>query len=106
MPSLWSSIATVGAELCSTALRSIREVGRSVIVFSLLPLAALQPEPGDHDCGEQERDHRARYRRALTQLTGDDRALVRQGRHQMRGIDRTAARHCPDQLEVGEGEQH
>src|SRR5436309_14435758 len=100
MPSLWSSIATVGAELCSTALRSIREVGRSVIVFTLLPLAALQPEPGDHDGGEQERDHRARDRRPLTQLTRDDRALVRQRRHQMASVDRTATCQRQDQLAV------
>src|SRR5438270_9882594 len=42
MPSLWSAIATVGDEPDSTALRSIREVGRSVIALSLLPLAAAR----------------------------------------------------------------
>ena len=41
MPSLWSSLATVGALAESTFFRSIRVVGRSVIVFTLLPLAAL-----------------------------------------------------------------
>src|SRR3954447_25268016 len=102
MPSLWSSLATVGAELCRTALRSIREVGRSVIVFTLLPLATLQPEPGDHDRGEQERNHCARDRRAFAELAGDDGALIRQCRHQVRGVDRTAPRHGPDQLEIGE----
>src|SRR3990170_1891548 len=55
MPSLWSSFAAVSEEPCSTALRSIREVGRSVIVFTLLPLAALQTKPGNHDRREQER---------------------------------------------------
>src|ERR1700720_4712089 len=99
MPSLWSSLATVGEVPESTALRSTGfDAGRSVIVFSLLPLAALQPEPGNHDRGEQERDHRARDRRPLAELAGDDGTLIRQGRHQVRGVDRTAAGHRPDQL--------
>src|SRR5258708_37695648 len=105
MPSLSSSIATVGEEPDSMALRSIREVGRSVIRLSLLPLAALQPEPGNHDRGKQEWDHRARDRGTFAELACDDGALIRQRRHQMRGIDRTAPRHRPDQLEVGECEQ-
>src|SRR6202045_1983755 len=104
MPSLWSSIATVGDDPDSTALRSTGLVaGRSVIVLSLLPLAALQPEPGDHDRGEQERDHRTRDRSPLAELACDDGALIRQGRHQMRGVDRAAPCHRPDQLEIGEG---
>src|SRR5436190_4179823 len=45
MPSVGSAIATVGEEAVNTALRSIREVGRSVIVFSLLPVAAARAGP-------------------------------------------------------------
>src|SRR6187551_1949198 len=105
MPSLWSSILTVGDEPDSTALRLICWVGRSIIVLTLLPLAALQSKPGNHDRGEQEWDHRTRYRRPLAELSRDDGALIRQRRHQMGGIDRPAARHRPGQLEVGEGEQ-
>src|SRR6266700_4773975 len=101
MPSLWSSLAAVGDEPDSTALRSMDLVGRSVIVLSLLPLATLQPEPGDHDRGQQERGHRTRDRSPLAELTCNDGALIRLRGHQMGSVDRTAARHRPDQLEVG-----
>src|ERR1700676_51664 len=55
-----------------------------IIGFTLLPLPPLQPEPGNHDRGQQERDHRARDRPAFAELTCDDGALVGQCRHQMR----------------------
>src|SRR5580765_144572 len=98
MPSLWSAC---GEDPLRTALTSILEA-TSVICLSLLPLAALQSEPGHHDCREQERDHGGRDCRAFAEEAADDGALVRQRRHQMRGIDRSAARHRPDQLKIGE----
>src|SRR5258708_21040548 len=102
MPSLWSSLATVGEAPESTVLRSTLGAGTSVIALSLLPLAALQPEPRDHDRREQERDHGARDRRPLAELAGDDGALVGHGRHQMGCLGRAAAGHHPDQLLVRE----
>src|SRR6266567_5820318 len=104
MPSEWSDAAALGDAPDSTSFRTTGLDARSVIRLSLLPLAALQSEPRDHDRGEQERDHRARDRRALAELAGDDRALIRQRRHQVRGVDRSAARHRPDELEIREGE--
>src|ERR1700722_16335247 len=97
MPSLSSLVMSFGALVGSRA---------SVIVRSLLPLAALHAEPGNRDRGEQERDHGGSNRRTLAQTPRDDATLVAQGRHQMRGVYRAAARQRPDQLEVGEGKQH
>src|SRR6478735_1256042 len=37
----------------------------SVIIFALLPFPSLQAEPREHDCGQQERDHRGRDRGAF-----------------------------------------
>src|ERR1700686_5461311 len=76
----------------------------SVIVRSLLPFPALHAEPGNRDSRQQERDHGSRNRGPLAEPAADDAALIAQGGHQMRGIDGTAARQRPDQLEVGERE--
>src|ERR1700681_780855 len=101
MPSLWSA---VGDEPESTAFRltGLMTAGGSVIGFTLLPFPALQPEPRNHDCGEQERDHCVRNGGAFAEHAANDGALIRQGCHQMRGVDRAAARHRPDQLERSE----
>src|SRR6202047_202787 len=97
MPSLSSDAPTTGIFDGST---------ESVIVRSLLPFAALHAEPGNRDRGEQEWNHRGGNRGALAEPAADDAALIAQGGHQMRGIDRAAARQRPDQLEVREREQH
>src|SRR5208337_1388561 len=102
MPSLWSAN---GDEPASTALGWASLAARSVTALSMLPLAALQPEPGHHDSCEQERDHRGRDCRALAEHAAEDGALIRERRHQVGCIDRPAARHGPDQLEIGEGEE-
>src|ERR1700722_13943088 len=78
----------------------------SVIVRSLLPFSALHAEPGNRDRREQEWNHGGGNRGPLAEPAADDAALIAQGGHQMRGIDRTAAGQRPDQLEVREGEQH
>src|SRR6185437_16892199 len=100
MPSLWSADESVST-CCGSA---ICFASASVIVFSLLPLAALQAEPGDENGEKEERDHRRRDGRALAEIAAHDAALIGIGRHQVRGIDRSAARHHPDELEIGEGE--
>src|SRR5512143_1849340 len=99
MPSLWSAVAFSTAR-GSAALPA----SASVIAFALLPFPALQAEPRYEDRREQEGDHRRRDRGSLAKLTGDDGALIGQRRHQLRCVDRPAAREHPDQLEVSEGE--
>src|SRR5436190_19813119 len=99
-----------GSRFCSASLRAAQRPGLdieriSVIRLSLLPLASLQPEPGDHDGGEQERNHRARDCRALAELARDDSAMIRKRRHQLGGIERTAERLRPVQQAIGEYEQ-
>src|SRR5262252_8336350 len=104
MPSLWSAVAD---EPTSTALGpATLGTNASVIALPLLPLAPLQAEPGDQDGGEQERDHGGGNRRALAEVAAADGTLVAKGRHQMRSVHGAAARHDPDELEIGEGEQH
>ena len=73
---------------------------------ALLPGAPLQAEVAEHDAGEQERHHRDRDRRALAERAAVDRALERERRHQVRRVERAAARDDVDQLEVGEREEH
>ena len=73
---------------------------------ALLPGAPLQAEVAEQDRRQQERDHRGRDRRALAERAAGDRALERQRRHEVRGVERAAARQHVDQLEIGEGEQH
>src|SRR4029078_7423864 len=101
MPSLWSAVAVRIARGSDALLASA-----SVIALALLPLPALQAEPGNQDGGKEEWDHRRRNRCALAKLASDDGALIGKRCHQLRRIDRPAARQHPDQLEVGEGEQH
>src|SRR6478672_7229352 len=79
------------------------EAATSVIGFSLLPFAAREAEVAEQRREHQERDHRHRDRRALAELAAGDAALERQGREQMRRIDRSAAGDGVDQLEIGEG---
>src|ERR1700686_2636134 len=95
MPSLSSLRLETGPFDCKT---------ESVIVRSLLPFPALHAEPGNRDSRQQKWDHGGRNRGPLAEPAADDAALVAQGGHQMRGIDGTAARQRPDQLEVGERE--
>src|SRR3984893_5658963 len=78
----------------------------SVIALSVLPFAALQPEPRDQDGGEQEWNHGGGDGRTLTEIAAADGALVAERRHQMRGIGGAAPRQHPDELEIGEGEEH
>src|SRR6476619_1429709 len=104
MPSEWSAS---GATPCSTAFGSASlGTSASVIALALLPFSPLQAEPGDQDGAEQKRNHRGRDRGAFAEVPAQNGALVGQRRHQLRGVDRAAARENPDQLEVGEGEQH
>src|SRR5262245_55105742 len=98
MPSVSSAS---GAEPVSTAFGLVALPARtSVIAFALLPFPPLQAEPGNKNCREKERDHRGRDGGAFAEIATHDCALVRERRHQMRCIDRPAARHHPDQLEV------
>src|SRR5262249_44946544 len=78
----------------------------SVIAFALLPFAPLQSEPGDQDRSQQERDHCSRDGRTFAEIAAADSALVAKRGHEMRGVSGAAARQHPDELEVGEGEQH
>src|SRR5436190_22355963 len=102
MPSVWSAVTP---ESTAFGLASFG-VSTSVIALSLLPLSTLQPEPRDQDGGEQERDHRGGDGGTLSQVAAADGALITERRHKMRGIGRAAAREHPDELEIGEGEQH
>src|SRR5689334_2546478 len=98
MPSVSSAI---GTEPVSMAFGLAALPARtSVIAFALLPFSSLQAEPGNQNGGEQERNHRGRDGGAFAEIAAHDCALVRERRHQMRCIDRPAARHNPDQLEV------
>src|SRR3954471_783829 len=92
------------ASLMTGGLTTLMWVPRSSIAPPLLPGAPLQSEVADEDGREQERHHRDRDRRALAQGATRDRALERQGGHQVRRVERPAARDDVDQLEVGEGE--
>src|SRR5215510_1991325 len=78
----------------------------SVIAFALLPFAPLQSEPGDQDRSPQEWDHCSRDCRTFAEIAAADGALIAERGHEVRGIGWTAARQHPDELEVGEGEQH
>jgi len=74
---------------------------RDEVSHCSLPAAIcdLQPEPGHHDRGEQERDHGARDRGALAQLPG---MIARwYDKVAIRWVALTGRRrHRPDQLEV------
>src|SRR5437016_5839079 len=50
-----------GTKKCSAARGSL-------IASPVLPLAALQTEPGNQDCRQQERDHRGRDGGALAEI--------------------------------------
>src|SRR5262249_28688347 len=102
MPSVWSAVTP---ESTAFGLATL-DASTSVIALSLLPLSALQPEPRDQDGGEQERDHRGGDGGAFSEVAAADGALITERRHQMRGIGRAAAGKHPDELEIGEGEQH
>src|SRR6266550_8951373 len=101
MPSVWSAVTPD-----STAFGLATLASTSVIALSLLPFSPLQPEPRDQDGGEQERDHGGGDGGALSEVAAADGALITERRHQMCGIGRAAAREHPDELEIGEGEQH
>src|SRR5579859_4023287 len=105
MPSL-SSVTPTGAPAVTPPAGPLVGSTESVIARSLLPFAALHAEPGNRDRSQQERDHGGRNRRALAETARKNAALITQRRHQMRGVHRSAARQGPDQLEIGEGEQH
>src|SRR4249919_399938 len=100
MPSVSSES---GAEPVSTSRAVAALPARaSVIALSLLPLPSLEPEPRHQNGGEQERDHRRRDCGAFAKLAAENGALIGIGRHQVGGVDRAAARHHPNELEVGE----
>src|SRR6266511_940601 len=101
MPSVWSAVTPD-----STAFGLAILASTLVIALSVLPFAPLQPEPRDQDSGEQERDHGGSDGRAFAEIAAADGALVAQRRHQMRGVGGTAAGEHPDELEIGEREQH
>src|SRR5215470_1490967 len=103
MPSVWSA----ADEPVSTAFGwSALPASASVIALPMLPFPTLQPEPGDQDRRQQKRDHGGGDGRSLAEIAATDGALVAERRHQVGGIGWTAARQYPDQLEIGEGEQH
>src|SRR5215510_12217908 len=101
MPSVWSAVTPV-----STACGVAAFASTSVIALSVLPFSPLQSEPRDQDGGEQEWNHGGGDGRALAEIAAADGALVAERRHQMRGVGGTAARQHPNELEIGEGEQH
>src|SRR5690242_5646980 len=104
MPSVSSAS---GTEPVSTAFGvAALPASTSVIALALLPFSSLQAEPRNENGGEQERDHRGRDGGTFAKIAAHDRALVRKRCHQVRCIDRSTTRHHPDQLEVGESEQH
>src|SRR5262245_27220928 len=104
MPSLWSA---AGEEPASTVRGSATLGTRaSVIALALLPLATLQAEPGNQDGRKQEGNHRGGDGRTLTEIAAADGALIAERGHQVRGIYRATAGEYPDELEVGEGEEH
>src|SRR6266576_6520403 len=102
MPSVWSAVTPDNTALGLATL----DASTSVIALSVLPLSPLQSEPRDQDGGEQEWNHGGGDGRALAEIAAADGALVAERRHQMRGVGGTAAREHPDELEIGEGEQH
>src|SRR5262249_56751931 len=91
MPSVWSAVTPVSTACGVAAL----DASTSVITLSVLPLAALQPEPRDQDGGEQEWNHGGGDGRALAQIAATDGALVAARRHQMRGGGGAAPRQHP-----------
>src|SRR6266849_2903482 len=99
MPSVWSAVTPASTDFGLASLGT----SASVIALPVLPFAALQPEPGDQDRRQQERNHRGGDGRALAQIPAADGALVAERRHQVRRVDWPAARQHPDELEVGEG---
>src|SRR5581483_10171748 len=101
MPSLWSAVAVSTARGSDAFLASA-----SVIALALLPLPALQAEPGDKDCTKKERDHRRRNCRTFAELASDDGALIGERCHQLCRVDWPATGQHPDQLEIGKGEQY
>src|SRR5215471_13458123 len=102
MPSVWSAV-TPDSTACGLATL---DASTSVIALSVLPFTTLQPEPRDENRGEQEGNHRGGNGRAFAEIAAADRALVTQRRHQMRRVGGTASRQHPDELEIGEREQH
>src|SRR5271169_6970885 len=101
MPSLWSATEPVSTA-CGSAIFA---ASASVIIFALLPFPTLKTKPRDENGREQERDHRCRDRGAFAEIAGQDRTLIRQRCHKVRGVDWPAAREHPDKLKVGEREQ-
>src|SRR6187200_391249 len=77
----------------------------SFIRAALLPGSPLQAIVAEQDRGQQERHHRSDNGRALAQAAAGDRALEGQRGHEVRRVERAAAREHVDELEVGEREQ-
>src|SRR3954467_10834287 len=63
-----------------------------LVSAALLPAPALQAEVAKENCRQQKRHHGIGDRRALAEVAAGDGTLERQRCHQMRGIDRPAAR--------------
>src|SRR5262245_23081734 len=102
MPSAWSAVTPASTAFGLATFGT----SASVIALSLLPLASLQSEPGDEDRRQQEWDHGGGDGRTLAEIAAADGALIAQRCHQVGGIGGAAARQYPDELEIGEGEQH
>src|SRR5262245_3750787 len=102
MPSAWSAVTPSSTAFGLAAL----EASASVIALSLLPFPPLQPEPGDEDRRQQEWNHGGGDGRSLAEIAAAYGALIAERRHQVRGVGGPAARQHPDELEIGEGEQH
>src|ERR1035437_10303215 len=82
MPSLWSAAADDPESTCfgSASL----EASISVIALSLLPPAPLQAEPGNQNSAQQKWNHGGRDRGPFAELAAQNRAPIRQRRHQLR----------------------
>src|SRR4249919_2017982 len=102
MPSEWSAVTPASTDFGLASLAA----SASVIALTMLPFAALQPEPGNQYRGQQEGNHRGGDGRALPEVTAADGALVAERRDQVRRVDRPTARQHPDELLICEGGEH
>src|SRR5437764_5595125 len=102
MPSVWSAVTPSSTAFGPATLGT----SASVIALPLLPFSALQAEPGNQDRRQQKWNHGCGDSRAFAQVAAPDSALIAERGHQMGGVGGPATGQFPDQLEVGESEQH
>src|SRR5262249_62039935 len=102
MPSVWSAVTPLSTACGVVAL----DASTSVIALSVLPFAALQPEPRDQDGGEQKWNHGGGDGRALAEIGAAAGALGAERRHQMRGGGGGGARGDPSEVGIRGGGQH